>query len=168
MPRERPQRATVLNTAVHEIGREISARTVMFHQAIAERVGLNTTDHRALDILSRAGPVTAGELAELTGLTTGAITGIIDRLEKAGFVRRDSDPKDRRRVIIQPILEKIERDINPFFASFVRAMNELRLRYTDQELSIIRDYMARCSTILQEETAKLRRQAPQAKEAVQQ
>jgi DNA-binding transcriptional ArsR family regulator len=106
MSMEQSDRATLLAVVGRELGREVSARMVMFHQAIAERLGLNATDHKALDLLGRAGPITAGELAELTGLTTGAITGIIDRLEKAGFVRRENDPKDRRRVIIRPLMEK--------------------------------------------------------------
>ena len=64
----------------------------MFHQAIADRLGLNVTDHKCIDLLLMKGPLTAGELAGMTGLTTGAITAVIDRLEKAGFVRREDDP----------------------------------------------------------------------------
>src|SRR5690349_6128631 len=85
-----------------EFGRELSARTVLFHQAVAERLGIGSTDHKCLDIAARAStdqPLTAGQLAELTGLTTGAITGVLDRLEKAGFIRREKHPHDRRQVV---------------------------------------------------------------------
>src|SRR5262245_28604316 len=108
MSMDQSERATLLTVVGRDLGREVSARRVTFLQAIDELLGLNTTDHNALDLLSRAGPITAGELAELTGLTTGAITGIIDRLEKAGFVCRENDPKDRRRVIIRPLMEKMQ------------------------------------------------------------
>ena len=158
MSRDVPPRAELLNAVGYELGRELSTRTVLLHQVIAERLGLNTTDHKAMDLLSRAGPITAGELAELTGLTTGAITGIIDRLEKAGFVRRQSDPHDRRRVIIQPLMEHVERDIAPLFDSLAHAMAALCARYSDQDLVLIRDFMTRSIAILQEETARLRMQ----------
>ncbi|MEI0739782.1 MarR family transcriptional regulator [Paenibacillus sp. JTLBN-2024] len=77
---------------VYEL-RQNSARAVMLHQLISEKLGLNATDHKCLDFLNRTGPVTAGQLAELTGLTTGAVTNVIDRLEQAGYVVRDKDPK---------------------------------------------------------------------------
>ena len=152
----RPDRAALLAAVGRELGRELSTRTVLFHQAIAERLDLNATDHKALDFLCRAGPLTAGQLAELTGLTTGAITGIIDRLEKAGFAYRESDPTDRRRVIIQPRMENIAHDLVPLFDSLGCAMDELCTRYSDQELVLIQDFMTRAIAILQEETAKLR------------
>ncbi|MBE0466472.1 MAG: MarR family transcriptional regulator, partial [Candidatus Desulforudis sp.] len=82
--------------------RELSTVTVFFHSVIAERLGLSLTDHKAFEIIARKGAVSAGELSELTGLTTGAVTGVIDRLERTGFVRREPDPGDRRRVIIRP------------------------------------------------------------------
>src|SRR5262245_29004991 len=120
-----------------------SAATVMFHQAIAERLGMNITDHKAADILTRTGPITAGELAERTGLTTGAITGLVDRLEKAGFVRRAEDPCDRRRVIIVPDVKEMERVIGPLFVSMAQAAMELCSRYGTKELEVIRDFTAR-------------------------
>ncbi|WP_392435861.1 MarR family transcriptional regulator [Chlorogloeopsis fritschii PCC 9212] len=91
MPSEQSKH-TELADALNWAGRELSAATVLFHTAIAERLGLNTTDHKCADILAQTGAITAGELAERTGLTTGAITGVVDRLEKAGFVRRERDP----------------------------------------------------------------------------
>jgi DNA-binding MarR family transcriptional regulator len=85
------QEATSLG---QEVGRELSARTVLFHQAVADRLGIGITDHKCLDIAHRAAKgqtLTAGRLAEETGLTTGAITGVLDRLEKAFGQRTGSD-----------------------------------------------------------------------------
>src|SRR6516225_8343013 len=80
--------------ALLDQGRDVGTAAIMFHQAVADRLGLNPTDHKCLDLVHRAGGATAGDLAEWTGLTTGAITGLIDRLERAGFVRREDHPGD--------------------------------------------------------------------------
>ncbi len=136
--------------------RQLATATALFHQAIADRLGMHVTDHRCLDILSRAGPITAGELAERTGLTTGAITGVIDRLEKAGFVRRAKDPADRRRVVIEPFSERIEREIAPLFKSISGLMGDLCARYSTQELAVIRDFIAGVHHGAYEQARKLR------------
>ncbi|MFI6101796.1 MarR family winged helix-turn-helix transcriptional regulator [Lentzea sp. NPDC051213] len=82
--------------------REQSALTVMFHTKVAEQMGLSATDEKCLDLAMRAeGPLTAGRIAELSGLSTGAVTGVIDRLERSGFVRRVRDPHDRRKVLVE-------------------------------------------------------------------
>src|SRR6266581_7672060 len=93
--------------------RVFANQTVLYTQAVAEQVGLNLTDLSCTGILTVEGPVTAGRLAELTGLTTGAITGAIDRMERAGYVRRESDPNDRRRVVVVPIAEKLAANCAP-------------------------------------------------------
>src|SRR5579863_9203972 len=99
MSRDSKQRSELI-AALNDEFRQLTTVTILFHQAVADHLGMLVTDHKCADILLRAGPITAGELAERTGLTTGAITGVIDRLEKAGFARRAKDPNDRRRVII--------------------------------------------------------------------
>src|SRR5687768_1898236 len=82
--------------------RETSAFTVLFHTRLAERMGLSPTDEKCLDLAVRArGPITAGKIVELSGLSTGAVTGVIDRLERAGYVRRVRDPHDRRKVLVE-------------------------------------------------------------------
>ena len=98
--------------------------SIMFHQAVADRLGLNVTDHKCVDLLLLNGPLTAGELAQKTGLTTGAVTAVIDRLERAGFARREDDPHDRRRVIVSVVpqrLGEIERLFRSFAARLQRA-----------------------------------------------
>jgi DNA-binding MarR family transcriptional regulator len=154
-PTDLPDRAELLDALSREF-RQLSAATVMFHQAVADRLGMNVTDHKCADILLRAGPLTAGELARRTGLTTGAITGVIDRLAEAGFVRRAKDPGDRRRVIIEPNLKRIERQIAPLFDSMARAAAGLCDPYSTQELALILDFTTRACQMALEETTKLR------------
>jgi DNA-binding MarR family transcriptional regulator len=126
----------------------------MFHAAIALKLGLNPTDHKALGFIERAGTMTAGQLAELTGLTTGAITGIIDRLEKAGFVQRIRSIHDRRQVMIQPIPERAQA-IHQLFESIGQSMMELTEQYSDRDLAIIHDYLTQSIQVIQAERAKL-------------
>jgi DNA-binding MarR family transcriptional regulator len=136
--------------------RELSTATILFHQAVADRLAMNVTDHKCAGILARSGPITAGELAARTGLTTGAITGVIDRLEKAGFVRRARDAGDRRRVIVEPDLKQIERKIGPLFESMGRAAVLVYSGYSVRELELLRDFAVRSLQLAEEETRKIR------------
>jgi|SRR5215468_4901412 len=155
MSRGVAERAELLAALVGEF-RQLSAATIMFHQAVADRLGMNVTDHKCADLLERNGPLTAGELAQRTGLTTGAITGVIDRLEQAGFVRRAKDPGDRRRVIIEPCYKRMGQVIGPLFESMGRAAAALCARYSTEELGVIRDFVARAHQMALEEARKLR------------
>lgn len=150
-----PERSELLQSTL-TLGRELSARTLMFHAAIAAHVGLSATEHKALDLLSRAGSMTAGQLAELSGLTTGAVTGLVDRLEKSGFVKRERDPKDRRRVVINPQIDKMEQDIGPLFGPMSQRMEQLMASYSDQELATIHDFLTQSIAVLREETENLK------------
>jgi DNA-binding MarR family transcriptional regulator len=146
-----------LLAALTMAGRHLSTATVMFHQAIADRLGLNVTDHKCIDLLLTKGPMTAGELAGLTGLTTGAITAVIDRLEKAGFAERADDPRDRRRVIVEVVGKRV-REIERLFEPFAATFGQLSARYSDKELDVILDFMNRSCDGLHESTVGLRRQ----------
>ncbi len=139
--------------------RETSAQSVLFSQAVADRVGMNPTDLESLDILARHGPMTAGRLAELTGLTTGAITGLVDRLERRGYAGREPNPRDRRSVIVRPLIENAERDLAPSYAGMSQAMAGLLSRYSDEELAVIADFMTRAAAITAEQIARLRSEA---------
>jgi len=116
--------------------RKSSAQGTLFAQAVAEHAGISNSDMDCMDFLNMEGRMTAGRLAELTGLTTGAITGVIDRMEKAGFVRRERDDSDRRKVFIVPVPERLV-EIGHFYVLMQRAMQELTDRYTDAELKLL-------------------------------
>jgi len=133
-------------------GRESSAATVMLHTAIAARVGLTATDTKTIDTLTRLGRVTAGEVARHTGLATASVTSLIDRLEKKGLVRRVRDPQDRRRVIVEPVRERIVQG-DSVFGSIREGFASLLERYNDDQLETILDFMQRSSKRARELTA---------------
>lgn len=164
MSRDDFSQLTTINPGdVSMLGRELSARTVMFHEAIAQRIGLSATEHKCLDILSRAGgPVTPGHLAELTGLTTGAITGIVDRLEKAGYVRRERGDTDRRKVLIypQPVLQE---EFLGAFNELGQAVLDAMAHYDRQQLDVIQDFLTRMIRVMIEQTNRLQKTAPSKK-----
>jgi DNA-binding MarR family transcriptional regulator len=153
---ERSSKQALLHNLEREI-RKVSAQSVLFSQAVAERVGINSSDLECLDIIVLRGTVTAGELAAATGLTTGAITGVIDRLERAGFARRERDTEDRRRVLVRPLPEA-ERRIAPLYEALHRASMALWSRYSEQELALIVDFLASSYPVICDENARLRGQ----------
>jgi DNA-binding MarR family transcriptional regulator len=143
--------------AINEKFREMSTETIMFHQAVADILGLHITDHKCLDFIYRFGAMPAGRLAELTGLTTGAVTGIIDRLEEAGYVRRANDPKDRRRTIVEPTKNKrLERKIEVLFIPLRDRMHNLLSSYSDGELVFLLNATTKMLEQTHEESKKLR------------
>src|SRR6266852_8243553 len=91
---------------VGRLARRHSTAVVLFHHAVAERLGLGPTDHKCLDLVRERGPMNGSELAAITGLTSGAITGVVARLEQAGYLRREPDPNDGRKQILSPGLER--------------------------------------------------------------
>ena len=141
------------------LGRQLSTAVIAFHEAIASKLGMTAAEWRCLALLGQHGPAAAGRLAELSGFTTGAITGIVDRLEKSGHVRREPNSRDRRSVVIHPVGDvDLQAVVVPIFASLGRAMTEISSHYTPEELAAIRDYFERTIAALGEETAKLTKQ----------
>ena len=114
------------------------ARPTRWTTRLAGRWAINRTDGRCLDVIDREGPVSAGRLAEASGLTTAAVTAVIDRLEKAGYARRLTDPDDRRRVLVEltPRMRERAAVIWGPFAVF----REVLKRYTVEELELLRDF----------------------------
>ena len=127
----------------------------MFHQSVADRLGLNVTDHKCVDFLILHGPSTAGDLAERTSLTTGAMTAVLDRLEKAGFVERKPDPVDRRKVIVHPVIERVAA-IGSLFTDLSTKIEQLTSQYSKSELAVITDFMNRSCDVLHEAAVNLR------------
>ena len=148
---------TALFEALDQGMRELSTRTVLFHHLIGERLKLNPTDHKCLDVIIRSEqPMTASQLAEETGLSTGAITGVIDRLEKAGYVRRKRDPNDRRLIFIDPLLDTAMAKMSPIFDPIKQSSRNLYAKYTDHELKLILDFIRNCNKMTQEMTHELK------------
>jgi DNA-binding MarR family transcriptional regulator len=129
----------VFDELIDEVRRSQSA-TDRFDQAVADALGLNRTDMRCLDTIEREGPVPAGRLAEATGLTSGAITTALDRLERAGYARRVHDPTDRRRVLVEITPQARERT-NTFFEPHIALSEQLYQRYTQEQLELLHEFV---------------------------
>jgi DNA-binding MarR family transcriptional regulator len=128
-------RGALLQELEHAM-RKSSAQGTIFAQTVADRAGISHSDMECLDFLNVEGRMTAGRLAELTGLTTGAITGLVDRMEKAGLVRRERDDEDRRKVYITPVAPRVM-EIGRFYEPMQRAMHRLWDTYNDAELKLL-------------------------------
>jgi DNA-binding MarR family transcriptional regulator len=131
-----------LMEALNRAMREASGKGVVYSQQVATRLGINSTDLECLDFIVMRGPLSAGELAAATGLTSGAITGVIDRLERAGFARRARDAHDRRKVMVRA-LPTIERRVAPLFQPMERGAMVVLARYSDKELALLLDAFQR-------------------------
>ncbi|WP_433240165.1 MarR family winged helix-turn-helix transcriptional regulator [Actinomadura nitritigenes] len=116
--------------------------TVLLHHATASKAGMNVTDAQCVNALTLDGPQTPGRLAELMGITTGgAITAVIDRLEKAGYVKRTRDPDDRRRVIVELVPENVAR-FGEYFEPIARVFRERLASYTDEQIAVLLDWIS--------------------------
>jgi DNA-binding MarR family transcriptional regulator len=135
--------------------RRASAQGVIFGQTVADCAGISNSDMDCLDFLILEGRVTAGRLAEITGLTTGAITGVVDRLEKAGFVRRERDANDRRKVFIAPIPENIAK-FGKLYEHMQRAMLKEWEAYSDAELRLLLRFATKSYQTMLTATAELK------------
>jgi len=125
-------------------------------QVSADRIGINATDLNCLNLVALTGHMTAGELAKQTGLSTASITGVLDRLEEGGFVRRVRDPHDRRRVIVELGGGPGLREIGPTFAPVVKAWRAAAADYSDDELRLLLDFQGKLEEIMRAQLARLR------------
>jgi DNA-binding MarR family transcriptional regulator len=108
-----------------------------------------------LGIIEEVG-ITAGNISDKTGLSTGMVTTVVDRLEKKEYVYRDKDPNDRRKVIIKLNLNNVTDDIAPLFKSFGQEMGKLFSSYNEKELALLHDFMDKCTELFRKETQKLK------------
>lgn len=142
---------------LEEESRKSTLDGLHFFQAVAERSGMNLTDLQCVTILTSTGPIPAGQLAETMELTTGAVTGVINRMERAGYVRREKDPSDGRRVVVRPVVEELERAGAGFLGSREGALlEELTSEYDDRELALFLGFMRKANAVTGEEISRLR------------
>lgn len=154
MSRDISEHRKKLLEALFVAGRDNSNAAVMFHTAIGERMGVGMTEEKALDLLQRLGPLTAGELSKHTGLAPASVSGLIDRLESKWLVRRTRDTKDRRRVIVEVNHEQLAGGAE-IFAPFVAGLTELYSSYSDEQLELILDFLDRATAIQRTCTTQL-------------
>lgn len=137
------------------LARRHSTATVLFHHAVAERLGLGPTDHKCLDLLGERGAMTGSELAAATGLTTGAITGVVARLERGGRIRREPHPDDGRKQVLRPAPEGL-RDVHDLFAAIAADTGPLLEGFDDHQLAAIAAYLERATAFARRRAAVLR------------
>lgn len=151
-----PARRELLAAVMRAMSRT-NAQSSLFSQALGAQLGIGPTDLECLALLRDLGTTTAGQLAELLGLTTGAITGVIDRLEGGGFAVRESDPADRRRVMVRPVRERMA-DVDRAYEPLLNVAAEAVASYGDDDLRLVLDFERRAAGVLQQEVQRLRAQ----------
>ena len=136
-------RAETREDVLSEVAEELRLSGVtndIADQVVADFLGLNRTDTRCLDIIERLDGVSAGRLASEAGLSTGAVTTVLDRLERAGYARRVQDPGDRRRVLVE-LTPAARRELQQLYAPLTNATMRQIEGYTTDEVSLVRDFM---------------------------
>jgi DNA-binding MarR family transcriptional regulator len=151
----RNSKERLIEQALGEL-RALDGELDLMDQAIADRLGMNRTDAQCMDIISRLGPITAGELAERVGLTAGAITAVLVRLERGHWIRRVHDTVDRRRVIVERGQAQHAK-MAPIFARLRRSTREVLGRYSEGQLEVIADFLRRTGAIAAQHRQRLRR-----------
>ena len=143
------------NDAIRKLSQQYAYTSFQMHEAIGRKAGLSGTDHKYLGFLIEKGQMTAGELSELTGLTTGAVTGLIDRFEKKKLVKRQFAEDDRRKVFIKPNTENIMSLFVPLYKEFRNKSEKLMASFSNKEIKIIETYFLKAIEIMNETTTKL-------------
>jgi predicted transcriptional regulator len=146
--------------ATRAAGRELSVHGSLFYALVAERLGLTMTDLRAWDLLLLHGPVTHGKFSEMIGLTGGAVTNLIDRLERIGAVTRESDPSDRRKVIVRAISSMRDGHLKHVFASMANKSGCVLEQFSNEELEVSSRLILGIAQVMHQEVVKLRASKP--------
>lgn len=138
------------------LGREFTSAVVMFHEAVGQLLGLSAAERKCLDILDRLGPVSAGRIAEHTGLTSGAVTGMIDRLSRAGYLDRTPNPADRRSVLIT-LRPNTPRDelLPAVFGPLGQDLVEVASHFDADQLAAVSEWITRTTEVLHHHTRTL-------------
>ncbi|KUP98317.1 MarR family winged helix-turn-helix transcriptional regulator [Thermobifida cellulosilytica] len=150
-----PRRAALVGR-VSAAGRELSNAAVVFHTVLAERLGLGATEWKILDLLERHGPLTAGELVRRSGLAPASITGVVDRLQRRGYVQRGRDPQDGRRVVVRiSDTDALHRDVGSAFTGLLARLEKLYERYTDEQLETVDGFLREAARLQREAAAEM-------------
>jgi DNA-binding MarR family transcriptional regulator len=145
----------IVEEIVGRLMRRHSTAAVLFHHAVAECLGLGPTDHKCLDLLRERGAMSGSELVALTGLTSGAITGVVARLERAGYLRRESHPHDGRKQILSPALERVQ-NLHAVFGPIRKDVAALLEAFDTHQLTAIAEFLTRSTDISYRHAALLR------------
>jgi DNA-binding MarR family transcriptional regulator len=140
---------------IRKLHQQHSYTSIQMHEAIGRKAGLSGTDHKYLGFLLQKGEMTAGELAGITGLTTGAVTGLIDRFEKKKLVKRKFAADDRRKVMIEPNTKKIMALLEPLYKEFRVQSDQLLTSFSNKEIKVIEAYFFKAIEIMNETTQQL-------------
>lgn len=138
-----------------EASRAYSDASIFMHEAIARKAGLSSTDHKYLGLILQYESITAGEISKLTGLTTGAVTGLIDRLEKKNLLKREFTKEDRRKVIIIPNTENSMKLLGPIFEELQQKTMKLVSTFSKKEIETIERYFREATVLMKETTYHL-------------
>lgn len=154
MSKVNQNRRAATEEIVGKLARRHSTAVVLFHHAIAELLGIGPSDHKCLDLLRERGPMTGSELAAVSGLTTGAITGVVARLEQAGYVTRQPHPRDRRMQILQLALKvsPIHDAIEPLRQDVAQVLD----KFDSPQLAAIDEFLTASTELLYRHAALLR------------
>lgn len=152
------QKKNALTEAFRKASRQYSDTSILMHEAIARNVGLSGADHKYLGIILQHTELTAGDIARLTGLTTGAVTGLIDRLEKKNLVERRFTEEDRRKVLIVPHAENSLKLLQPIFSSLQHKTATLLEAFSDAEIETIERYFTGATEVMKQMTDEINSQ----------
>lgn len=141
-------------------GRALGHASATLNHAVAERLGLHPTAWECLSLLFEHGSMPAGRLAELTGLTTGSITGLVDRLESSGYVQRRRDPGDRRRVVVEVVPEALA-DVPRLFEPMLDDMNRVHRGYTEEQMTAMVECLQDAADVLRRHALRIRTETAQ-------
>lgn len=135
--------------------KQYSDASIFMHEAIARKAGLSGADHKYLGLILQHKSITAGDISKLTGLTTGAVTGLIDRLEEKNLVQRQFVKSDRRKVVVVPNVENSMNLLKPFFDDLQQKTIGLLETFSEQEIETIKRYFTEATVIMKETADQL-------------
>jgi len=136
-------------------GRALSDTSVMFHTVLAARLGIGPSDWKTLSLLEQQGPLTAGEIGARSGLARASVTGMIDRLERRGWVTRRKDREDGRRVVVELNLSATAEQMESFFGGLLGRLGEVYAKYSDEELELLIGFLRELARCQAEATTEL-------------